>query len=282
MHSAQELVAYIETLAALPTVYYRVREQLESPDGTIAEVARLVESDPAITAGILRLVNSAFYGFSRKIETVERAIPILGMQQTHDLVLAMTISAVFDGIQPQSMDMKHYWQHCMMTALGARELAHVACGPASDRLFVIGLLADIGHPVMYQTVPELALEARAEAEAGNEPLSVSERRIVGCDFAEVGAALMDNWQLPTRFAEVVGAQLAPRLAGERMREAEVLHVAQAISEAERKNVPSAEAVERIDPRIWEDLEIDAGYFDSVREAARMNLGSCMAMFFPVA
>jgi len=282
MHSAQELVANIESLAALPTVYYRVREQLESPDGTIGEVARLVESDPAITTGVLRLVNSAFYGFSRKIESVERAIPILGMRQTHDLVLAMSVSAVFDGIRPQRLDMKHYWQSCMLTALAARELAHLACGPASERMFVIGLLADIGHPVMYQTVPDLALEACTVADANGEPLFEAERRIVGCDYAEVGATLVDTWQLPTRFAEVIGAQISPRLGGERMHEAEVLHVAQIISEAERRGEASDQALARVDPRVWDDLGIGATHFISVREAAEMNLSSCTAMFFPSA
>ena len=282
MHSAQELVANIESLAALPTVYYRVREQLESPDGTIGEVARLVESDPAITTGVLRLVNSAFYGFSRKIESVKRAIPILGMRQTHDLVLAMSVSAVFDGIRPQKLDMKHYWQSCMLTALAARELAYLACGLASERMFVIGLLADIGHPVMYQTVPELALEARTVADASGEPLFEAERRIVGCDYAEVGATLVDTWQLPTRFAEVIGAQISPRLGGDRMQEAEVLHVAQIISDADRRGEASDRALARVDPRIWDDLGIGATHFVSVREASEMNLSSCTAMFFPSA
>jgi len=280
MHSAQELVTYIESLAALPSAYYRVREQIESPNGSISEVARLVETDPALTTGVLKLVNSAFYGFSRKIESVERAILVLGLQQTHELLLAITVSNVFDGIHPQYMDMKRYWLGCMMTALTARELAYLTCNPAANRLFVIGLLADTGHLVMYQTVPELAVEAQTAADTGNEPLFEAERRIIGCDSAEVGAALMDNWKLPASFAEIIGAQITPRLAGKHIIEAELLHIALALSKADRYDEPSEQALQRIDPRIWNNIGLNPDNFLHLREAVEMNLSSCTAMFFP--
>ena len=280
MHSAQELVTYIESLAALPSVYYRVREQLESPDCSSTEVARLVETDPALTTGVLKLVNSAFYGFSRKVESVERAILVLGLRQTHELILAITVSNVFAGIRPQHMDMRRYWIGCMMTALTSRELAHLTCNPAASRLFVIGLLADTGHLVMYQTVPELAIEAQSAADTGNEPLFEAERRIIGCDSAEVGAALMDNWKLPACFAEIIGAQIMPRLAGKHVVEAELLHIALAVSKADRYNEPSEQALQRIDPRIWNNLGLNPDSFPRVREAVEMNLSSCTTVFFP--
>jgi len=280
MHSAQELVTCIESLAALPSVYYRVREQLESPDGSTSEVARLVETDPALTTGVLKLVNSAFYGFSRKIESVERAIIVLGLKQTHELVLAITVSNVFSGICPQYMDMKRYWIGCMITALTARELAHLTCNPAAGRLFVIGLLADIGHLVMYQTVPDLTIEAQAIADVRNESLYEAERRIVGCDSAEVGAALMDNWKLPPSFAEVIGAQITPRLAGKHVTEAELLHIALAVSKADRYNEPSEQALQRIDQRIWNNLRLDPSIFPRIREAVEMSLSLCTAVLFP--
>jgi HD-like signal output (HDOD) protein len=280
MHSAQELVTYIESLAALPSVYYRVREQFELPDCSSTEVARLVETDPALTTGVLKLVNSAFYGFSRKVESVERAILVLGLRQTHELILAITVSNVFVGIHPQYMDMRRYWIGCMMTALTSRELAHLTCNPAASRLFVIGLLADIGHLVMYQTVPELAIEAQTTADVGNEPLFEAERRIIGCDSAEVGAALMDNWKLPASFAEIIGAQITPRLAGKHIIEAELLHIALAVSKADRYNEPSEQALQRIDPRIWDNLGLNPDSFPRVREAVEMNLSSCTTVFFP--
>ncbi|MDR2207646.1 MAG: HDOD domain-containing protein [Azoarcus sp.] len=282
MHSAQELVTCIESLAALPSVYYRVREQLELPDGSIRKVASLIEADPALTAGVLRLVNSAFYGLSRKVESVEQAIPVLGFRQTHELVLAVTVSSVFDGIRPQHMDMRRYWIGCMITALTARELAHLTCNPAAGRLFVVGLLADIGHLVMYQTVPELTIAALTEADAGKEPLFEVERRIVGCDSAEVGAALMDYWKLPSSFAEIIGEQFTPRLAGKHAAETELLHIALAVSMADRYDESSEQALQRIDPCIWSNVGLNLGIFSRIRETVEMSLSSCIGMLFPKA
>jgi HD-like signal output (HDOD) protein len=280
MYSAQELVSNIDSLAALPSVYYRVREQLDSPDGSMLAVAQLMETDPAITTGVLKLVNSAFYGFSRKIESVTRAVPIIGLEQTYELVLAMSVSTVFDGIRPQNMDMKRFWQGSMMTALAARELTHTICGPASERQFVIGLLADIGHLVMYQTVPQLVNEAQASADTGGEPLHEAERRLVGCNSAEVGAALMEHWKLPPHFAAIIGAQFTPQSAGEFVFEAELLHVALAISGADRRNEASKQALARIDPKILADIGMNPENFPRVREAAEMHLSACIASFFP--
>ncbi|MDR3087411.1 MAG: HDOD domain-containing protein [Azoarcus sp.] len=280
MYSAQELVANIETLAALPTVYYRVRDQLESPNASIGDIARLLENDPSLTSGVLRLVNSAFFGFSRRIESVARAIPILGLRQTHELVLAISVSNVFDGIRPQYMDMKRYWQGCMTTALAARELAQLTYSTSSERLFIIGLLADIGHLVMYQTVPDLAIEAQTIADAGAGPLYEAERRVVGCDFAEVGAALTDNWSLPTNFAEIIGAQNAPKLAGEYALDAALLHVSLVVSTAVCHDEPSEQALARIDPRILSAFGIEADNFSLIREIVEANLDSCTATFFP--
>ncbi|MDR2925380.1 MAG: HDOD domain-containing protein [Azoarcus sp.] len=280
--SSQELAASVESLVALPSVYYQVREQLERADATIPEVAHLIETDPALTAGVLRLVNSAFYGLARKIESVERAVLVIGLRQTHEMVLAITISNVFNGIRPQYMDMRRYWIGCMMTAIAARNLAHLTCNPAAGRLFVIGLLADIGHLVMYQTVPEQTIEAQNFADASGEPLFEAERRIVGCDSAQVGAALMECWKLPPSFAEIIAAQATPLRAGEHALEAQLLHVALAVSHADRYSESSEAAILRIDPRVWRNIGLSRDSFSRIREAAEMNLSSCTSMLFSVA
>jgi HD-like signal output (HDOD) protein len=280
MHSAQELVSQVTSLVSLPTVYHRIREQLDSPDGSIMEVVRLVAADPALTTGVLRLVNSAFYGFGGQVDSLERAIPILGLQQVHDLVLAMSVSALFEGIRPDHMDVGRFWHGSMMCALSARGLARAGHHLAAERMFVIGLLADLGHMVMYETVPQLADRAQDQADSGDEPLYEAERRIVGCDYAEVGAALMDGWKLPACFAEVIGAQIVPRLGGERSADASLLHIAGQISHADRHCEPSATAIARIGPDLWHETGLDEDAFVRVREESELHLAACISTFFP--
>lgn len=280
MYSPQEIVSHVEALATLPTVYHRIREQLDSDKSSLLEVARLVSSDPGLATAVLRLVNSAFYGYGGKIDSIERAVPLLGLQQLHDLVLALSIKAVFEGMRPEHMDMNRFWHGSMICALAARSLARTAAHTGHERLFILGLLADVGHLVMYQVVPELADQAQTAAERGAESLDAAESRLIGCNYAEVGAALMDCWKLPTTFSDVIGAQIMPRLAGALASDASILHIARAISCADRHAEPSDLAIAKIEPVIWLDAGFDQSCFKSAREESELHFASCISSFFP--
>lgn len=280
MHSAQELVSQIEALTSLPDVYARVREQLESPTGSIAAVARLVAADAALSARLLHLVNSPLFGQRGRVENVSRAVTLLGLQQVHDLVLAMSLQGVFTGIRPARLDMQRFWRSSLLTGLAARAAGIAAGLLAGERLFVIGVLADTGHLVMYQTVPELAAAARREAEASGEPLDAAERRLVGCDFAELGAALMDRWQLPERFTAAVGAQVLPRLGGAFAAEAAAVNLARRIAEADAADQPSSEAATRVAPETWALLGLEPERLAGLREGAELDFSVYLALFFP--
>lgn len=280
MHSAQELASQIEALTSLPTVYERVREQLESPTGSVFEVSRLVSADPALTARLLRLVNSAMYGYRGKVDNVAQAVQILGLQQVHDLVLAMSLHAVFAGIRPARLDMKRFWRDSVLCALASRTITRRSGRPDLERMFVTGLLADIGHLVMFQTAPLLADAARQSAVQTGEALHLAERRIVGCDFAEVGAALMDQWRVPGAFAGAIGTQTLPKLGGEHAGDAATLNLARAIVEADTLDESSARTAERVDPTVWKLLDIAPDAIAPIREEAELDLAAWLALFFP--
>lgn len=224
MHLAQELVACIDRLATLPDVYMKIRAALDDPDVSIPEVADVIATDPSITAALLRLANSAFYGYARKIDTITRAVSLIGLEQVHDLVLATSVTALFSGIRPQRMDMARFWRDSVRRGLLAKEAARLVRGVSAERLFVSGLLADAGHLVMYVAVPDLmALVLDAPVDDGDTLVDV-ERRIIGCDFAEVGAALTASWQLPVSFGVLIGSQLQPASAGEYAKAAALLNL----------------------------------------------------------
>lgn len=224
MHLAQELVACVDRLATLPDVYMKVRAALDDPDVSIPEVADVIATDPSLTAALLRLANSAFYGYARKIDTIGRAVSLIGLEQVHDLVLATSVTSMFSGIRPQRMDMGRFWRDSVRRGLLAKEAAQLVRGVSAERLFVSGLLGDAGHLVMYVAVPDLmALVLDTPAGEGESLVDV-ERRIIGCDFAEVGAALTASWQLPVSFGVIIGSQLQPESAGEYTKAAALLNL----------------------------------------------------------
>lgn len=280
MHSAQELATSIEKLASLPAVYHRIREQLESPDGSVTEAARLVSIDPALTSRLLHVVNSAMYGFSGQISTVSRAVQLLGLRQVHDLVLSMSLSAIFDGLRPAVMDVPRFWRNSVMRGLCARAGARMRGVIDAERMFVEGLLADIGHLVMYHTIPHLVEDARLAAQAANRPLHEMEQESIGCDFAEVGATLLGLWRLPSGIASAVGGQNDPRLAGEHSFEASLLLLANRIIEADEENLTSEEAAQRIPQPLWAQMSLEPENIAAIREDAELNLAAVIAAFFP--
>lgn len=280
MYSSQELVTCVEKLASLPAVYHRIREQLDAPEGSVVEVARLVSTDPALTTRLLHLVNSAMYGFSGQIATVSRAVQMLGLRQVHDLVLSMSVSAVFEGLRPSVMDVPHFWRASVLRALSARAGARLRGMVDAERMFVEGLLADIGHLVMYHTIPHDVAEARVIARRFGRPLFEVERERLGCDFAEVGAALLSMWRLPPGIAIAVGSQNAPHLGGEHGFEAAMLYLANTIADAEEANIPSEEATARVPGTLWLQLGLDSGRLTAIREDAELNLAAVLALFFP--
>lgn len=282
MYSSQELVTCVERLASLPAVYHRIREQLDSPEGSVVEVARLISTDPALTTRLLHIVNSAMYGFSGQIGTVSRTVQMLGLRQVHDVVLAMSVSAVFDGLRPAVMDVPRFWRASVLRALSARAAARLRGLADAERMFVEGLLADIGHLVMYHTIPHEVEEARVLARQSQRPLFEVERERLGCDFAEVGATLLSMWHLPAGIATALGSQNDPRLAGEHVFEAALLFLANTIADADDANVPSREAVRLLPESLWTQLGLGPDKFAAVREDAELNLAAVLSLFFPAA
>lgn len=225
MTTVWEQVTANAKLISLPEAYLRLKELLAQPDFSMADVALIIGQDPALTTRLLRLVNSPYFGLAAKIDTVFRAISMLGTRQVHDLALATSIAHSFAGMPSGVVDMPTFWRRSVFCGLVSRGLAKAAGVQDSERLFVAGLLRDIGHLVMYQTVPEPCRQAMAVAEQSEKPLFLVERELIGIDYARVGGVLMRQWQLPNSLREATEFHVEPRRALEFPAEAYLVHIA---------------------------------------------------------
>lgn len=276
MHLAQELVANQQHLSSLPDLYYKVREALLDAELDIGDLTDLISTDPALTATLLRIANSAFYGFPRKIETLSRAISLIGLNQVGDIVLAGTLSATFQGIRPQRMNMTRFWRSSIRRALLCRQFCRSLGEPDSERAFVTGLLSDMGHLVMYHAVPELmgiVLDT-----AGDDLLAQAEREraTIGCDFSEVGAALCAAWQLPASIGTVISNQFTPDQAGDFAAEAARLNLSIAVTEV----LDHKQTVTAACPLLFEDApdlgKVDLALMPVFAEHCEAQLDSVMS------
>ncbi|KAB2964509.1 HDOD domain-containing protein [Zoogloea sp.] len=280
MSTPQELVACVERLASLPAVYHRIRALLDDPDSSVQDLANAVSSDAGITARVLRAVNSVLYGFPGKVETIGRAVNLMGMQQVHDLVLSTSVIGAFSGVRPARMHMIKFWKDCVFRGLAARAAARTLGTGDPERMFVEGLLADIGHLVMFQAAPEATDAALAAARETRAPIHELEQEIVGCNYAEVGAALANAWHLPNGFAAAIGAQIRPALGGPHVTEAALIHIANQILVTAEEAEPDAAALALLDPMVAARMELDTDKLARIRSIAEDEQGSVIALFFP--
>lgn len=233
--NARELVAGNLRLASLPDVYINVKAVLDDPDSSVVDMVRAIEHDPGITARLLRIANSAFFGFAAKVDTVSRAVSLLGTQQIHDLVLATSLASVFKGVPPELVDMDAFWHRSIYRAVAAKLLAGHCNVLDAERLFVAGLLSDIGHLILYQVVPHEAQAALQEALQSDRPLQAVEREHLGYDFAEVGSELLAAWNLPGSLVEIVRHHITPARAREFELETAIVHIAAQVARASERS-----------------------------------------------
>lgn len=235
-----KLVTESSKLYSLPDVYLKIKSIIADPDSEISELSDVLSTDPSLCARLLRISNSAFFGLSNKVETISRAVQIIGFKHIHNLVVATSIARAFDGLSTDTVNIQQFWMSSVERALLARILASKQTLLDAERLFVGGLLMDIGHLVMYEHVPEMMETAIIRAEAEGKPLHVLEIELLGFDAAELGAALANHWQLPESLCNLIRYQDQPELSEEKQ-EAAIIFVAKQLA----GTVPEPESVKMV-------------------------------------
>jgi len=245
--SMERLVTQSSRLYSLPDVYLKVKHIIDDPDSEIRQLGDALMTDPSLSTRLLTIANSAFYGLCNKVDTITRAVQIIGFKQIHNLVVATSITHAFQGLCSETVNIEKFWMASVERALVARALAEWKCFPEAERMFVAGLLLDVGHLVMYEHVPELAQKAIDCAEAQSKPLHAVETELFGFSAAELGASLATHWQLPENLASQILYQDDPSLAPNKI-EAAIAHVAKQLA----GTVPEPEAV----GEVFDTLSVD--------------------------
>jgi len=221
----------VDQLISLPDICFRINEMADDPNASAADMANVIGRDPNLTTQLLRIANSPYYGFPAKVETISRAITVIGTQDLRDLVLSTSVINAFSHESNQHINAETYWSHSVFTGLLARELAKytktkVLC---RERLFVAGLLHDVGQLVMSMKIPEIMNIIVARVQQNAEPYQETEQLIFGLDHCEIGAALMKKWHLPESIQTVSRYHHEPEKADDYLLEVSIVHIANAMA-----------------------------------------------------
>ncbi len=212
--TAEDMVADAGDLAALPQVVMKVIALTGDTTATAAQIEQVIGSDQALTARILTLANSSYYGLPRRISSLREAVVFLGYKTVRSLATTITAFNVFVGkSDTESLVRRDLWKHALNTALCGKKIAStVSAAGISDEIFTAALLHDIGKTLMQQHLPHQFLAAVDAAKERGVAFHQVEQEFLPVTHAEVGALLATRWNLPPLLVEAIGHHHTPRLA----------------------------------------------------------------------
>lgn len=229
--TAEELVSGVINLISLPEIFIRVSQVLEDPNHNAKQLGDIISHDPALTARILRIVNSAYYSLAVKIELVSRAVSVVGEDDLRNLILATSAVETFKRIPNQLLDIDLFWRHSVHTGIVSRLLSRHCNILHGERLFIAGMLHDIGKLVLYYKEPKLSQEVLLEAAESDGVLYSAEKEVIGFTHADVGGALIDAWKLADTLKDVVTYHHTPLKARKYPMETAIVHIANCVVNA---------------------------------------------------
>jgi putative nucleotidyltransferase with HDIG domain len=262
-----EIAEKVQRLPALPSVYHRVTELMNDPNSSAAEIGGVVSHDQAIAARLLNVVNSSFYGFRQRINTVTRAMTMIGFRGLKELLLALSVlPAMRDDSSAGPFDTRAFWTHAVGVAACARAAAGILRIPEPEAVFTTGLLHDIGKLGEYQFMRDEFLAAVETAHAENRPIHDVERERFGFSHVDVGRILAQKWQFPESIVEAISLHHAPSRAAKFACHTGIVHLADIIARAKMLGELYDGRVPPLDIKGWEATGLKRSQLDSLMRA----------------
>jgi len=271
----KDLLADSPELGSPPLVYRRLMEVINHPRGGAGDVANVIREDTALTARLLKLVNSAFFAFPKKIETVSQAVSVVGTSQVRDLALATSVTDLFKGIPSDLIDVEDFWKHSLAVGVAARVIAGLRSEANIERFFVAGILHDVGRLVFLLRAPEKTREVIVRARQREALLFETEREMFGFDHGRMGGTLMDHWKMPDALREAIRLHHEPHRAERYPIEAATIHVADVVATGLQMGSSGERYVPPISAGAWAKLGVDPGMMGFVVEDVERQYGAAV-------
>jgi putative nucleotidyltransferase with HDIG domain len=202
-------------LPSLRSIDSALRELLNADQRYTQQIAEVIRRDPSLTARLLRLVNSVYYGLSTPIQNLEEAVLYLGLRQIRQLVMVTPILEDFQKMTGGiNFSWREFWQHCIGTAILTREVMAALHAPSDETDYVAGLIHDVGKIVMAYAFPDHFQLIYQESDCADDNLTEREEAILGINHAELGALYLKNYSLPDILVTTARYHHVPERAGE--------------------------------------------------------------------
>ncbi len=229
--NVRELAAGLDKIPSMPELFRKVVDELESPTCSLDRVGQIIASDIGMSAQILKLVNSAYFGLPNPMESIERAVTYLGVETITSLILINSIFTELEGGDIPGFSFHKLWEHSLMTAICARAIAKEEQFDRSvaSEMFMASMLHDIGKLILVANLPDEYTKVLAKMEREGKGANAAEKEVFGCTHDELGAYLLGLWGISGTILEAIAFHSRPVPVQSEVLPACTVHVATLIA-----------------------------------------------------
>ncbi len=264
----------ISTLPTLPSVIAKITELLQNPSTSAEEVGRAIKTDQALASKVLKLVNSAFYGFPGKIGTITHAVVILGFSTVKNIVLTASILDAFRKAPGKEDDFnpEEFWIHSVACGAAAQCIARAIDSKEKEECFIAGLIHDVGKIILYQFMPEEFMSIFHRSKERKDLFYNSELKLYDTTHQEIGGELAKLWRLPSHLHNAIMYHHNPSTKHDGYLLTSIVHCADVFVRALDYGNGGDDKVPLIDESVWRNLGLDSvslpALFDNIREEVK--------------
>jgi HD-like signal output (HDOD) protein len=251
-HKIRSMIQGLKGISTLPTIYAKVNELVSDPTSSANDLGRVISGDQGLTVRLLKLVNSPFFGFPGKIDSVSRAVAIIGIKQLRELTLATSLLSMFKEIgDNDSLKIEDFWKHSLGCGLASRILAIYRREENPESFFVAGLLHDIGRLVLLESYSDKYREIFTIVKDKNSLVYEAEMEALGFTHAAVAKELISSWDLPDSLKAAVGYHHDPQERRSYSSYADIVHVSDILVHACKIGYSGERFIPPLSPNAWE-------------------------------
>ncbi|MGB1239651.1 MAG: HDOD domain-containing protein [Pseudomonadales bacterium] len=267
----KELLSQTDKLPNIPEVVRDLVQALNNPDANYGDIAEKVTKDQTISLKILRLVNSAHFGLSRKVASIDEAVVMLGMGKLKTLVIASGFANSASDVE--GIDLPEFWSDAFQVATIARWLAERSGGSVeADLAFTSGIIHNIGQLLLHMAQPNRAMAIKTLLEQSDISRAQAESERLGFTTADAGEALLNLWKFPEELANAVRDQNAPQKSEDDAKLAATLFLACFIHDAAKRETGAEDVVAAFPSDIAKLAALDSDITDHLEEALALQSG----------
>ncbi|MCA8938813.1 MAG: HDOD domain-containing protein [Planctomycetes bacterium] len=262
-HKIDDLIENVQDLPTLPTVVSKINSMTSNPQTNASDIGKVISNDPSLSSKILKLVNSAYYGFPRKINSVTKAIVLLGFNKVKNIAVSASVVDVFKRTSGKiHFDFLQFWEHSVGTAIAAEVVSKHLCPEVIDDAFVGGLLHDVGKVVMANHIKPAAA-VFANAPTAKKTFNELCTETIGYDQNHVGALLTEHWNFPDVLCQTIRHWNTPEKARTQREVVFCVHLGNVIVSALGVAAPGDFAMPQVSRDVWDELKLDEAKLEPI-------------------